>query len=168
MNLKQFQLKVHQQNKEMGWHDKPRTHAKMRCLIRSELGEAMEGDRKGLMDDHLPHIDMKKVELADFVIRIMDYTALNNQFLPDEFAHLIPVVGDFCEDVDILYSYVDRCRYEQPDLYPLILATRYVFSMFDHYGYGDLMAIMQEKLEYNRTRADHQKENRNKPGGKDY
>lgn len=42
------------------------------CLIHSEISEAMEGDRKGLKDDHLPHRDMREVELADAVIRIFD------------------------------------------------------------------------------------------------
>lgn len=42
------------------------------CLIHSEISEAMEGDRKGLMDDHLPHRSMLEVELADAVIRIAD------------------------------------------------------------------------------------------------
>lgn len=42
------------------------------CLIHSEISEAMEGDRKNLMDDHLPHRQMREVELADAVIRIFD------------------------------------------------------------------------------------------------
>ena len=41
-------------------------------LTVSELSEAMEGDRKGLMDDKLPHRPMREVELADAVIRIFD------------------------------------------------------------------------------------------------
>ena len=41
-------------------------------LVVSELGEAMEGDRKNLMDDKLPHRAMREVELADAVIRIFD------------------------------------------------------------------------------------------------
>ena len=41
-------------------------------LIVSEVAEAMEGDRKGLKDDKLPHRDMREVELADAVIRIFD------------------------------------------------------------------------------------------------
>jgi NTP pyrophosphatase (non-canonical NTP hydrolase) len=32
----------------------------------------MEGDRKDLMDDKLPHRKMREVELADAVIRIFD------------------------------------------------------------------------------------------------
>lgn len=42
------------------------------CLIHSEISEAMEGHRKGLMDDKLPHREMIEVELADAVIRIFD------------------------------------------------------------------------------------------------
>lgn len=41
-------------------------------LIVSEVAEAMEGDRKKLMDDKLPHRTMREVELADAVIRIFD------------------------------------------------------------------------------------------------
>lgn len=42
------------------------------CLVHSEISEAMEGARKGLMDDKLPHRPMLEVELADAVIRILD------------------------------------------------------------------------------------------------
>ncbi len=41
-------------------------------LIVSEVSEAMEGHRRGLMDDKLPHRRMVEVELADAVIRIAD------------------------------------------------------------------------------------------------
>lgn len=41
-------------------------------LTVSELAEAMEGDRKNAMDDHLPHRKMLEVELADAIIRICD------------------------------------------------------------------------------------------------
>lgn len=42
------------------------------CLIHSEISEAMEGHRKNLMDDKLPHRKMIEVELADALIRIAD------------------------------------------------------------------------------------------------
>jgi len=42
------------------------------ALCHSELSEALEGMRKGLKDDHLPHRDMFEVELADTIIRILD------------------------------------------------------------------------------------------------
>lgn len=42
------------------------------CLVHSEISEAMEGHRKNLQDDKLPHRQMLEVELADAVIRIFD------------------------------------------------------------------------------------------------
>lgn len=42
------------------------------CLVHSETSEGMEGHRKGLKDDKLPHRSMLEVELADAVIRIGD------------------------------------------------------------------------------------------------
>lgn len=41
-------------------------------LIVSEVAEGMEGHRKDLMDDKLPHRKMLEVELADALIRIFD------------------------------------------------------------------------------------------------
>jgi hypothetical protein len=52
--------------------DNPLTFSNKLCLIHSEISEAMEGDRKSLPDDHLPHRPMREVELADAVIRIFD------------------------------------------------------------------------------------------------
>jgi len=45
------------------------------ALIHSELSEALEGTRKNLMDDKLPHRKMEEVEMADALIRILDYCA---------------------------------------------------------------------------------------------
>jgi hypothetical protein len=42
------------------------------CLIHSEVSEALEGARKGLMDSHLKHRKAEEVELADAIIRIFD------------------------------------------------------------------------------------------------
>jgi len=50
-----------------------RNRGEMLMLIVSEISEAMEGERKSLMDDHLPHRRMAEVELADALIRIFDY-----------------------------------------------------------------------------------------------
>lgn len=55
-----------------GWRDEPRPFAVDIALIHSELSEALEADRKGLMDEHLPDRDGREVELADTVIRIFD------------------------------------------------------------------------------------------------
>lgn len=45
------------------------------ALCHSELSEALEGHRKDLMDDKLPHRKMFEVELADTLIRIFDMAA---------------------------------------------------------------------------------------------
>ena len=42
------------------------------ALMHSELSEALEADRKGLMDEKLKHRSGIEVELADAVIRIFD------------------------------------------------------------------------------------------------
>jgi NTP pyrophosphatase (non-canonical NTP hydrolase) len=60
------------------WRD-PKTNERVErntgellMLMVSELAEAMEGHRKDLMDDKLPHRKMFEVELADCIIRICD------------------------------------------------------------------------------------------------
>lgn len=111
MSIKKLQQKIHQQNIEAGWWEKPREKGTLLCLIHSEISEAMEGERKNLMDDHLPHRKMAEVELADAVIRILDY------------AHA--------------------------------------------FGY-DIEGAIEEKLEYNRHRADHQRDARSKENGKQF
>lgn len=45
------------------------------ALIHSEVSEALEGVRKNLADDKLPHYPMEVVEMADAIIRILDYCA---------------------------------------------------------------------------------------------
>jgi hypothetical protein len=98
------------------WHDsegkkKERNVGELLCLIHSEISEAMEGARKGLMDTHLEHKSMMEVELADAIIRIFDLAESKN---------------------------------------------------------FNLGQTIYEKLEYNRSRADHKIKNRLKEGGKKF
>lgn len=51
---------------------RPHVVGEKMMLVVSEVSEAMEGHRKNLMDDKLPHRPMVEVELADAVIRIAD------------------------------------------------------------------------------------------------
>lgn len=66
------------------WHDPvtgkrlDRNKGELLCLIHSEISECMEGERKNLMDDKLPHRKMAEVELADALIRIFDYAGAFN------------------------------------------------------------------------------------------
>lgn len=50
-----------------------RNKGELLALIHSEVSECLEGVRKNLMDDKLPHRRMEEVELADALIRIFDY-----------------------------------------------------------------------------------------------
>lgn len=48
------------------------------ALIHSEVSEMMEGLRKGLTDDHLPHRSMEEVEGSDILIRLFDYAGFQD------------------------------------------------------------------------------------------
>jgi len=50
-----------------------RNKGELIALMHSELSEALEGERKGLADTHLPLRPAAEVELADCLIRILDY-----------------------------------------------------------------------------------------------
>ncbi len=58
--------------KGAGYPPKERNVGELLMLCVSELAEAMEGHRKDLPDDKLPHRTMFEVELADCLIRIFD------------------------------------------------------------------------------------------------
>jgi len=55
-----------------GWHTKPRDFGTLVALCHSELSEALEGERTGSNDKHLPHRRSAEVELVDTLIRIFD------------------------------------------------------------------------------------------------
>jgi len=65
------------------WKDRNVGELLMLCV--SELSEAMEGHRKGLSDDHLPHRLSFDVEIADVLIRIFDLAGAHCEDLPSAF-----------------------------------------------------------------------------------
>lgn len=76
--LNRLSRECHEANQHW-WHN-PATGEKLQrekgtmiALMHSELSECLEGERKDLMDDHLPHRRMAEVELADLLIRVFDY-----------------------------------------------------------------------------------------------
>lgn len=93
LNLNQLAEQIHQDNKAKGFYEGPEKlmalvekhgdaedkdailklfGAQRIALMHSELSEGLEGHRKDLKDDHLPHRPSFEVELADALIRILD------------------------------------------------------------------------------------------------
>lgn len=59
---------------DLGFDARKAIDSQLRELIISEISEACEGDRKDLRDDKIPEFSMVEAELADAIIRIMDYS----------------------------------------------------------------------------------------------
>lgn len=75
-------IDIHDNNVKVGWWKDSVTYggdvadkyfvATKLCLSHSEISEGMEGLRKNLADDKLPHWPMLAVEIADAIIRLLD------------------------------------------------------------------------------------------------
>lgn len=187
MDIKQhieLMTEIHNQNVEMGWWDSPRSFETFVILFNSELGEATEGLRKGIPDDHLPEYPMFQVELADFVIRIYDWLG---QFEPEwvESSVRTPKIHVSYEDnaknlaelygcvMDAYAEYASYCksgvvvRRSRRMAEGLFTTIQTCFQIAQDQGF-DLLEIINKKLAYNRNRADHKRENRKAEGGKKF
>lgn len=77
-DLRKFQSQLHAVNRANGWWENPNNNATNFMLMVSELAEAMEWDRKGnKSSDHIPEFSGIEEELADVMIRILDFGAGN-------------------------------------------------------------------------------------------
>ena len=90
--LRMVQHLAHKTATDAGWYNDPvtgepvkRNFGEVVALMHSELSEALEADRKGLMDDKLPHRDGREVEFADCIIRILDTAAALGLDVPGAF-----------------------------------------------------------------------------------
>lgn len=95
-SLAEIQKKVHQTARDKGWwKDRETLYEAARVagieefadkaltglclsLTHSELSEALEGERKNLMSDHIEGFSMLAEEYADVIIRIMDHCEFKN------------------------------------------------------------------------------------------
>ena len=66
--------KAYQIAKDHGWHEKPCNDGEVLALIHCEISEALQALRDGNKPDHhCPDFSSLEIELADAIIRIMDY-----------------------------------------------------------------------------------------------
>lgn len=78
MNLNEYAAACHAANKKWWQHPETgqpitRNKGELIALMHSELSEMLEGVRKNLMDDKLPHRKMEEVEAVDVLVRLFDY-----------------------------------------------------------------------------------------------
>jgi hypothetical protein len=177
MDYNQLSKEIYAQNKAVGWWDDPN-----RCLfetlqlVSTEVAEATEAERKDLADDHLPHRKGGEVELADALIRVLDLGGrLGLEYL--EPPRAINEVEYLSSSAGAIHLTINRCVIELADSLTDRLrektAPRHWSNLIDAIesaavllGHDDLQGALLEKLEYNRHRADHKRENRAKANGK--
>lgn len=176
MDTNELAKTIYQQNVERGWWDDPnRCTFRTLQLVNTEVAEATEGDRKDLMDDHLPHRKMVEVELADAYIRLLDlagrygwtYTKTAHSQRIEGYESLGAAHFWLTADVVHLGEAVADCWHLDQISKKYSAAVQDVFYVAEREGY-DLEGATKEKLEYNRVRADHNRNNRARDHGKRY
>lgn len=181
MNLNEQAKIVHKAN-EKWWQD-PRTQQPIKrnkrelaMLIISEIAEAMEGERKNLMDDKLPHRKMAEVEMVDAYIRILDFSAgfgFNLMEFPPRADYpknnKAEALFAICVSISELDEYLDLAS-EHCAIKCGSILSNVIFEIRSYclkHGY-DLEGAYAEKMAYNATREDHKHEARLIAGGKQF
>lgn len=176
-DLNALAAEIHAENARW-WHDLTtgarldRNKGELLMLVVSELSEAMEGERKDLMDDHLPHRKMAEVELADAKIRIFDFaggcgfklsTDSYGFALPDNRAEaLLRIVGHVV-GVHMVVDLGERGGDMASEGLSRTIAI--IDAYAKKFGY-DVDGAVTEKRAYNAVRADHKAEARLALNGK--
>lgn len=143
----------------------PRNVNEMLMLVVSELAEAMEGHRKGLMDDKLPHRVMPEVELADAYIRLLDLAGAYDIDLYGPRRRSVPFTDNFAEN---LYLITQGLTVPGEIVVHIVRdGVHRIIELSERCGY-DLDGAFEEKMAYNATRHDHTREGRLAEGGKKY
>jgi hypothetical protein len=182
MNLNDLAKQVHAAN-EKWWTcmetGKPieRNKGELLMLVITELSEAVEGIRRGdLQDDKLPHRKMEEVEMADAKIRLLDFAAgfeSDDLFEVPEFSvgKITFDDGNKAEQILIICREVLNIFEESHYCEDLSWEISIVIDAIEGYcrKYGlDLDGAVTEKLAYNSKRVDHKHEARKLAGGKKF
>lgn len=170
MNLNQHAKIIHAANAKW-WQDLetgkpiPRNAGELLALVISEICECLEGERKNLMDDHLPHRKMAEVEMADAYIRLLDFAGgfEIKIFEGDEPWQIPDNKGEALFELISCITRIDGFF----DSYWIGMSLACIKSYCEKHGY-DLNGAIEEKLSYNAKREDHKPENRKRKGGKKF
>lgn len=162
-DLNELAKRVHAAN--IKWWQDPKTgqpiernRFELLALAISEVCEALEGERKNLMDDHLPHRKMVEVEMADAYIRLLDFAGgFRIELFPLQFSTDRITANKGEAMFNLIYMI------GQPHSLSYCLAYIEVYCV--KHGY-DLEGALEEKLAYNAKRADHTHAARLAAGGK--
>lgn len=175
MNYNQLAREIHNDNVQAGWWDNPdRCIDECLMLVVTELAEAVEGERKNLMDDHLPHRKMAEVELADTMIRVLDLVGKLEITIEEDFAHFEMLAAQsigkkYLHIVSEVVFLSNEIGFQNKECianaFTEVVAL--IVNLSEHLGY-DLEGAIEEKRAYNKNRLDHKRENRAKENGKKF
>lgn len=180
MTLNELAAQCHQDNLKW-WTDYytgdriERNSGELFALMHSELSEALEGERCSTpdhpkMDDHLPHRPMAEVEMADVIIRILDWSAANNVSLIDNSSAGWIIPDNRGEAINDLHRHLAAISNYRGNVDRGSSISEFIWRVEAYckkFGY-DLWGAYQEKRLYNHTRADHSHANRMAEGGKKF
>jgi len=176
MDINKLAVEIYEQNKAVGWWDDP-DRCLYTCLqlVSTEIAEATEGERKNLMDDHLPHRRMGEVELADALIRLLDFgghLGLNYISLDlgdsNFFDEDSPIGKQHAGLTFVLATVILDLHLGSEDIHESYSALIGAILKCAELNWYDIETVMLEKMAYNKTRADHKRENRELKNGKKF
>ncbi len=172
-------VSVYTANAAVGWWDNPHRNVyELLQLVVTEISEATEGERKDLMDDHLPHRKMGEVELADALIRLLDMAGAWGWKYKPGIGPMLPRGLLAATNKGEVHFRLTQAISElgislQFGSEGTAISQRYTTTIDAimlagaKFGY-DILSAMQEKLVYNTQRLDHKREVRAQAGGKKF
>lgn len=199
MKLNDYAKLCHKANQKWWYHidtgeKLERNKGELLMLMVSELSECMEGERKNLMDDKLPHRRMSEVEIVDFLIRAFDFCAgfewdledaisyrVDQPFLNLHAKHMfleckfqgVDLSENFGLALLVIVSNIsksfDFIVFKYEPIAQTYLGDAIVFALaYSHKWNYDLDGAFKDKMAFNATREDHQHEARRLAHGKKF
>lgn len=195
--LSELSKKIFEQNKSVGWWDDiDRCKFTTSQLILTEISEATEGERKYIYDKHLPHRLAGEVELADALIRVLDLGGRYGiDYIYDK---MLLNLFEYSEDEKNYLKTHEKIWNEAESVVAKhflisVAACRFGLELIKYNDFGDKLTLKAcysilinliieaanaanydiksatlEKLEFNKNREDHKRENRAKKNGKKF